>query len=52
METVKVVDKNESNKRGWKIINKSDLTELDILFDENESSKQKQRGVKSGKSKG
>lgn len=34
MNTVKIVDNNKENKRGWKIINESDLEKSDVLFSE------------------
>lgn len=34
METIKIVDKNPLNKRGWKIINKEDMKDTDVVFSE------------------
>lgn len=34
IETVKVVDKRPENAEGWKIINKSDMTESDVIYDD------------------
>lgn len=33
METIKIVDKN-SSRLGWKIINKEDMADSDVLFKE------------------
>jgi hypothetical protein len=34
METIKIIDTNPENKRGWKIINKCEMTKDDKVFSE------------------
>lgn len=34
METIKIFDTNPLNKRGWKIINKEDMKDTDVVFSE------------------
>lgn len=41
MQTVKVIDTNKANKRGWKIINKSDMTQSDKLFTDSKTTPKK-----------